>query len=60
MIGVRFNILEFLLGIFKQLSIGGSVGKDVIPLCLNESGKPNENEVFSFDDQIFKMIHWLL
>lgn len=57
MIGVRFNILEFLLGIFKQLSIGGSVGKDVIPLCLNESGKPNENEVFSFDDQIFKMIH---
>ena len=53
MIGVRFNILEFLLGIFKQLSIGGSVGKDVIPLCLNESGKPNENEVVSFDDQIF-------
>ena len=57
MIGVRFNVLEFFLGIFKQLFVGGSVGKDVIPLCLNESGKPDENEIFSFDDQIFKMIH---
>ena len=60
MVGVRFNILEFFLGIFEQLFVGGSVGKDVIPLCLNESGKPDENEIFSFDDQIFKMIHWLL
>ena len=53
MVDVRFNVLEFFLGIFKQLLVGGSVGKDVIPLCLNESGKPDENEVFSFDDQIF-------
>ena len=53
MIGFRFNVLEFLLGIFEQLFVGGGVGKVVVPLCLNEGGKPDENEVLSFDDQIF-------